>query len=128
MLEAAEVDLVPDQEQIADLPVTGIDTELLDEAPEDRDRLQREPDLGLGSELGADAPGGFRRGAGAHGLALKHDHIAQSTLRQVVGDATADHAPSDDDGVSGPWKAHRPSSIRYSLIRGASGAPGFSSR
>src|SRR5437868_13189519 len=43
------------KKEIADLPVTGIKTELLDEALEDRDELQREADLRLGRELCANA-------------------------------------------------------------------------
>jgi hypothetical protein len=59
LAEAAQVGLVGDQEQVPDLPVAGIDAELLGEPLEDRDRLQREADLGLGGELHPDAAGGL---------------------------------------------------------------------
>ncbi len=106
LLEPGEVVAIRDEKEIADLPVAGIETELLDEALEDRDGLQREADLRLGRELSADATRRLGRGAGPDGVALDDEHVAQATERQVIGEAAADDTATDDDDVSRARERH----------------------
>src|SRR6185295_18656854 len=68
---------------------------------EQRDRLDREPDVRLVRELMADAAGVAAGGSGAeHLLALDHDDVGDPNAGEVVGDRRA-HAPTaDHDDVS----------------------------
>src|SRR5262249_44998277 len=105
-LEAAQVIRVGDQEQVADLLVARVDTELVLEALEDANGLEREPDLGLRRKLRANAARGLRRGAAADGLTLEHQHVAHTTAREMVGDRAADHAAADDHDAGSAGKGH----------------------
>ena len=98
-LVSAEILGLGDQEQIADLPVAGVDAELLLEPLEDPDRLEGEADLGLRGELGANAARRLARGARADRVALEHEDVARAAPGQVIGDAASDHAAADDDHV-----------------------------
>ena len=51
--------------------------------------LERETDLRLGGELGADPSRGLAGGTAAHRLALEHDHVTHVPAGQVVGDAAS---------------------------------------
>src|SRR5262249_9010596 len=105
-LEPVEIVGLADQEQIADLPVSGVDPELLLETLEDADRLEREPDLGLGGKLAADAAGRLARGACPDRFALEHEHVLHATPGEMIGDAAAHHAAADDDHAGCPWQFH----------------------
>ncbi len=105
-LEAPQRLLVRDEEEIADLLEAGIDAELFREVLEDAKALEREADLRLGRELGADATRGLAGGAAAHGLALEDDHVTLAAAGQVVGDAAAHHAAADDDYACGLGLVH----------------------
>src|SRR5438876_794761 len=105
-LEAAQVRGIADEEQVADLLVADVDAELVLEALEDLDGLEREPDLRLGRELRADAAGGLRGGAAADRLALEHDDVAHAAAREVVGDRAAHHAAADDHDAGGAGEGH----------------------
>mgnify|MGYP003693915355 CR=1 FL=1 len=108
-LVSAEILGVGDQEQIADLPVAGVDAELVLEPLEDPDRLEGEADLGLRGELGANAARRLARGARADRVPLEHEDVARAAPGQVIGDAASDHAAADDDHVCrlgrGPWRS-----------------------
>ena len=106
LLEAAQIVLVGHEEQVADLPVADVDAELLPEVLEHANGLQREADLRLGGELGADAARRLARGAGAHGLALDDDDVAQSAAGEVIGDAAADDSAADDHRACRAGNAH----------------------
>src|SRR6267143_2047011 len=77
-LEAAEVGGIGDEEQVADLLVAGIHAELVLEPLEDLDGLEREANLRVRGELGADTAGGLAGGAAADRLALEHDDVAHA--------------------------------------------------
>src|SRR5882724_11528363 len=74
-LEGAQVLLVGDEEEIADLLEAGVDAELLREVLEHAEALEGEADFRLRRELGADAARGFAGGAAAYGLALEDDDV-----------------------------------------------------
>ena len=97
LLEAAQVLFLGDEEEIADLLEAGVDAELLAEILEHPEALEREADLRLGGELGADAARGLAGGAAAHRLALEDDHVTHVPASEVIGNAAADHAATDDD-------------------------------
>src|SRR5262249_37266470 len=97
-----------DQEQIADLLVTGIDAELFLEALEHADRLEREANLGLGRELYADAAGGLARRPRADRLALDDDDVGEAAPGSIVGDAAAHHAATDHHRARRPGQVHAP--------------------
>src|ERR1700730_1818445 len=105
-LEAAQVLFVRDQEEIADLLEARVDAELLREILEHAEALEREADLRLGRELGADAARGLAGGAAADCLALEDDDVTLATPGQVIGDAAADHAAADDDHACCLWLIH----------------------
>src|SRR5262249_15468666 len=105
-LEGAKVGRIRDQEEIADPLEAGIAPEFLLEGFEDALALEREADLGLGSELGADAAGRLAGGAAPDGLALQHDHVADTAPGEVIGDAAADGAAADDDDTRGFRDGH----------------------
>src|SRR5207247_2224688 len=105
-LVAAQVLLVGDEREIPDLAVADVDPELLLEALEDLDALERDPDLGLGGKLRADPAGGLARRPRPDRLALEHDDVALPALRQLVGDAAPHHPATDHDDLRRARQAH----------------------
>src|SRR5262245_16288786 len=97
LLEALELLLIRDQEEVADLLVSGVDAEFFLEAFEHPDGLEGEANLGLGRELDANAAGRLARRSRADRLALHDDDIALAAPRQVVGDAATHDAATDHD-------------------------------
>ncbi len=100
-LEAAQVLLVRDEKQVADLLEAWVDAEFVLEALEHAEALEREADLRFGRELGADATRRLAGGTAAHRLALEDDHVALAAAGQMIGDAAANHAAPDDDDACG---------------------------
>jgi hypothetical protein len=45
--------------------------------------------------------------AGRELAALEQDDVAPASFREVVGDAAADNAAADDDGLGMGWKGSR---------------------
>ena len=107
LAEAAQVRLVGDQEEVADLAIPDVDAELVVEALEDADGLEREADLGLGGKLRADTAGSLARRAAADGLPLEDDDVALAAPGEVIGDAAADDAAADDDDTGRPGQGHQ---------------------
>src|SRR5262249_57724157 len=91
LLESGEIPTIRDEEQIADLAIAGIDAEFLGKALEDGDGLQREPNLGLRSELSPHASRRFGRRTGSDGVPLEDEDVVQSSERQVIGETAADN-------------------------------------
>src|SRR5215475_11731501 len=106
LLEAAEVLLLGDEEEVADLLEAGIDAEVLGEVLEHLEALQGEADLRLGRKLRADAARRLARGPAAHRLALEDDHVSLPATGEVIGDAAAHHATPDDDDTRGSGLGH----------------------
>src|SRR5215470_15846458 len=106
LLEAAEVLLLGDEEEVADLLEAGIDPELFGEVLEHLEALQGEADLRLRRELRADASRRLARGPATHGLALEDDHVPLAATGEVVRDAAANHAAPDDDHARRLWLRH----------------------
>ena len=48
---------------------------------------------------GSADPGGMPRGATGQAIALQQDNVVGAALSQVIGDAEADGAAADDDGL-----------------------------
>src|SRR5205823_11739555 len=105
-LERAELARLGEQIEVADLRVARVRAELVLEALEDLDRLEREADLGLVRELHADPPRRLARRAAADALALEDDDVARAATRQVIGDRAADHTAADDHRAGAPGQAH----------------------
>src|SRR2546422_1014599 len=95
LFESAELLGVGDEEEIADLLVAGVDTELVLEALEHADGFQREADLGLGRKLDPDPARRLARGPRADRLALHDDDVRETAPREMVGDAAADDTATD---------------------------------
>src|SRR5262249_6252037 len=106
LLEAAEVLLLGDKEEVADLLEAGIDAELLDKVLEHFEALQGEADLRLRGKLRADPSRRLARRPAAHCLALQHDHVPLPATGQVIRNAAADHAAPDDDHARRLWLGH----------------------
>src|SRR5262249_59655771 len=94
------------EEEIPDLLESRIAADLLLEALEDFEALDREADLGFGRELTADPARGLAGGAAPDCLPLEHDHVTHAAPREVVGDAAPDDTASDDDHAGRPWRRH----------------------
>ncbi len=98
--------LVVGQEEVPALAVAGVHPQLLLEAQELLAREQREPHVGLRSELAAKPPA---RPPGAAAprprLALEHHHGTTPPLGEVVGDARPDDTRPDNDYLGGPHAA-----------------------
>ena len=128
-LEAPEVRGARDQEEVADPLEAGIAAELLLEGLEHALPFEREADLGLGAELGPDPAGRLARGAAADRFPLQHDHVADASPGEVIGDAAADGAAADHDDARGSREAHRaraarvPSSMASWMRRGETASP-----
>ena len=95
MPEVGEVALVVEQEQVAVL----LQVDLVAEAAQLLDRPQRDPDVQLVGELGAEAAGGLRRRPRGERVALEQDDPADAELAEVPGDRGTHRAPADDDDV-----------------------------
>src|SRR6185436_3152034 len=98
------------EKEIPDLMELGVLAEGLLEPLVERDRVERELDVDLGGELGADPSGGAARVAASQELALEDDRL-EAAERQVVGQARPDHASTDDERVGAlGHRAYAPSS------------------
>src|SRR5215218_2490697 len=99
------VELLPiaREEEIPIREVAGVHAEILLKAQELLAREQREPDVYLGAELGAEAAGGPAR-ATPSGLSvtLEHEDTLATLLREVVGNARPDHPGADDHYLGRP--------------------------
>src|SRR5439155_1597870 len=97
LLEPPEVPLLGEEIEVADLPVARVDAELLPEALEDPDALEREADLGLARELDANTARGLAGRPRADALALEGGGLVQPAAGQVVVDPGAGHAGAGGD-------------------------------
>src|SRR5438132_4289014 len=78
--------------------------QLLFEAFEHGDALERQADIDLASELEADAAGALAGCALAEQVAaIQQQHITLAAQRKMVGDAGAHHAPTDDRHLCVAW-------------------------
>src|SRR6185295_7472534 len=88
------------EEEVAGGPVARVDAGLLLEGEELLPGEERQPDVHLGRELGAEAPGGA---LGAPAAPVHDEDAAYPGAGEVMGDAPAHHAAADDEDVP----AHR---------------------
>src|SRR6185295_18662225 len=86
------------QEEVSDLVELRVRAQRLLEPLEERDGVERELDVDLGGELGADASRGAAGIAAAQEIPVEDDGL-QAAERQVIGDARPDHAAADDERV-----------------------------
>ncbi len=84
-------------------------------------RAPRQLDVLAHRIVGAQDARGLRRGAGADGGAVQHQHAGRAQGRQMVGDRTADHARTDHNHVI-TLHGHTPRMNGGSVTRAAAGA------
>ncbi len=88
------------QMQVADRAEPGVLAGLLRELGKEVGGVARHPlERLVRHPRGRDEPGGVPRRPGGELLALQQDHVGHADLREVVGDAAADHAAADDDDL-----------------------------
>ncbi len=63
------------------------------------DRIHRQPHVGLAGKLLPDPASRFGGRAAAKRLSLDDDHLATPTPRQVIGNATANDSPSNNQHI-----------------------------
>jgi hypothetical protein len=98
--------LVAREKEVPARPVTGVRAQLLLEARQLLAREQRETNVHLGTELGAESAGGPARAApSGRPIPLQHENAPATLLREVVGDASPDHPGADDDDLGGSHAA-----------------------
>jgi len=105
--EGGDLLLARQQEEVAPLLEADLAARLLGEALVAADALERDPDVQLVRELGADAAGGLARGARAEGLPLDEDAAGGARARQVVEGARAHDAAADDDHLCRGRETHQ---------------------
>ncbi len=95
-LKRLPVGLARQEEQVAHLAEARVPARLLGESEQLLDAEHREADVQLARKLLPDAAGSAARGAGAKGRPLDDDDVGESARGDVVRDARADDAPTDD--------------------------------
>src|SRR5437870_12043041 len=93
-----------EHEEVAALVQSGRLIQLLFEAFEHGDALERQADIDLASELEADAASALAcRALAEQVAALQQQHITLAAQREVVGDAGAHDATADDRHLRVAW-------------------------
>ena len=106
-LEARDVLLAVEQEQVADLVEVDLRARALAEARERLDAAQADRDVERVGELRAEAARGAARRSARELVALEEADV-DARLGEMERDARADHAASDDDDVGGRGQRRSP--------------------
>src|SRR4029450_8119898 len=110
-LEGGHVPARAEQEQVADPAEVDLVSGAGAEGGERLKAAGAELDVGGVGELRPPPASGLAGRAGGQLVALHQDHLGDTGLGQVEGDAGAHHAPADHDhagppGEAAPWAAH----------------------